>query len=162
HGRWPTIQHYKIAGDADGTLQGIQLRGFSGVGPYLKSAGAMAGIELYKCPNIDVTVTPVYTNRTVSGNFRGPEFPQGFFGIQSMMDDVAAQLKMDPVELILKNMTRKPNDETPYTTYPLDECIRRGAEAFDWKTRWRPQAGSDPGPITSGSGVAFLAVRAAL
>ena len=52
---------------------------------------------------------------------------------------------MDPVEFILKNMTRKADDETPYTTYSLDECIRRGAEAFDWKTRWRPQPGSDQG-----------------
>ena len=51
----------------------------------------------------------------MSANFRGPEFPQGFFGIQSMMDDVAAKLKMDPVEFILKNMTRKAGDETPYT-----------------------------------------------
>ena len=66
---------------------------------------------------------PVYTNRTVSANFRGPEFPQGFFGIQSMMDDVAYKLKMDPVEFILKNMTRKSRDEVPYTNYTLEECI---------------------------------------
>ena len=61
-----------------------------------------------------------------------------------MMDDVAAKLKMDPVEFILKNMTRKAGDQTPYTNYSLDECIRRGAEAFEWKKRWQPQPGSDP------------------
>ena len=162
HGRWPTVQYYKVGVKSDGTLQAIQLRGYSGMGPYRKNTGNIAGVELYQCPHIETSISPVYTNRTVSANFRGPEFPQGFFGIQSMMDDVAAKLKMDPVEFILKNMTRKAGDQTPYTTYSLDECIRRGAEAFEWKKRWRPQPGSDPGPIKRGAGVSFMAFRAGL
>jgi xanthine dehydrogenase YagR molybdenum-binding subunit len=104
----------------------------------------------------------VYTNRTVSGNFRGPEFPQGYFGYQSMMDQVAWKLKMDPVEFALKNMTRKAEDETEYTNYSLDECIRRGAETFGWKSRWRPQPGSSPGPLKRGAGMAYMAFRAGL
>jgi CO/xanthine dehydrogenase Mo-binding subunit/aerobic-type carbon monoxide dehydrogenase small subunit (CoxS/CutS family) len=162
HGRWPTAQYYKVGVMKDGTLSAIQLRGYSGMGPYRKNTGNIAGVEIYQCPNIETSISPVYTNRTVSANFRGPEFPQGFFGIQSMMDDVAAKLKMDPVEFILKNMTRKAGDQTPYTTYSLDECIRRGAEAFEWKKRWKPQPGSDPGPIKRGAGVSFMAFRAGL
>src|SRR6266851_2068339 len=162
HGRWPTAQYYKVGVKRDGTLQAIQMRGYSGKGPYRKNSGAIGGIELYQCPDIETAVSPVYTNRTVSGNFRGPEFPQGFFGIQSMMDDVAAKLKMDPVEFILRNMTRKANDQIPYTTYSLDECLHRGAETFEWKKRWRPQPGSDSGPIKRGAGVAFMAFRAGL
>jgi putative selenate reductase molybdopterin-binding subunit len=162
HGRWPTAQYYKVGVKNDGTLQAIQMRGYSGMGPYRKNTGNIAGVEIYQCANIETSISPVYTNRTVSANFRGPEFPQGFFGIQSMMDDVAARLKMDPVEFILKNMTRKAGDQTPYTTYSLDECIRRGAEAFQWKTRWKPQPGSDRGPIKRGAGVSFMAFRAGL
>ncbi len=162
HGRWPTAQYYKVGVKNDGTLQAIQLRGYSGMGPYRKNSGNMAGVEIYQCPNIETTISPVYTNRTVSGNFRGPEFPQGFFGIQSMMDDVAAKLKMDPVEFILKNMTRKAGDQTPYTNYSLDQCLHRGAEAFEWKKRWRPEPGSDRGPIKRGAGVSFMAFRAGL
>jgi xanthine dehydrogenase YagR molybdenum-binding subunit len=79
-----------------------------------------------------------------------------------MMDDVAAKLKMDPVEFILKNMTRKANDQTPFTTYSLDECLHRGADAFDWKNKWHPTPGSDRGPIKRGAGVAFMAFRAGL
>jgi CO/xanthine dehydrogenase Mo-binding subunit/aerobic-type carbon monoxide dehydrogenase small subunit (CoxS/CutS family) len=162
HGRWPTVQYYRVGVKDDGTLQAIQLRGYSGMGPYRKNSGAIAGVELYQCPHVETSVSPVYTNRTVSGNFRGPEFPQGFFGIQSMMDDVAAKLKMDPVEFILQNMTRKFDERLPYTTYTLDECIRRGADAFGWKTRWRAQPGSDPGPLKHGAGVAFMVFRAGL
>jgi CO/xanthine dehydrogenase Mo-binding subunit/aerobic-type carbon monoxide dehydrogenase small subunit (CoxS/CutS family) len=161
HGRWPTAQYYKVGVKADGTLTSIQLRGISGMGPYRKNSGAIGGIEVYQCPNIETTVFPVYTNRTVSGNFRGPEFPQGFFGIQSMMDDVAAKLKMDPVEFILKNMTRKFRDETPYSNYTLDECIRRGVEAFEWKKRWHPP-GADAGLIKRGAGVSFMTFRSGL
>jgi xanthine dehydrogenase YagR molybdenum-binding subunit len=69
---------------------------------------------------------------------------------------------MDPVEFILKNMTRKAGDQTPYTTYSLDECIRRGAEAFEWKKRWKAAPGSDAGPIKRGAGVSFMASRAGL
>ena len=134
HGRWPTIQYYTVGTTSAGTLQAIRLRAYSGMGPYRKNTGNIGGIDLYQCPNIETVVTPVYTNKTVSGNLRGPEYPQGFYGIQSMMDDVASKLKMDPVEFILKNMTRLARNELPYTNYSLEECIRRGAEAFEWKS----------------------------
>ncbi len=78
-----------------------------------------------------------------------------------MMDEVAYKVKMDPVDFVLKNMVR-PTEKVPFTNYTLEECIRRGAEAFDWKTRWRPQPGSDPGPIKRGAGVSFMAFRAGL
>ena len=162
HGRWPTVQYYKVGVTRDGELKAIQLRGYSGMGPYRKNTGSIGGIDQYQCPNIERVVYPVYTNKTVSGNFRGPEYPQGFYGIESMMDDVAYRLKMDPVEFILKNMTRKSNDEVPYTNYSLEECIRRGADLFEWKKRWRPQPGSDSGPVKRGAGVSFMAFRSAL
>jgi len=159
HGRWPTIHYYKVAAGDDGTLQAIQLRGYSSMGGYRKNSGSMAGIELYNVANIDSSISPVYTNKTVSGNFRGPEFPQGFFGIQSMMDDVAYKLKMDPVEFGMKNMVRTARENVPFSNYTLDECIKRGAEIFDWKSRWRPVPGSDKGPIKKGAGFTYMAFR---
>ena len=162
HGRWPTAQYYKVGTDQNGLLQAIQLRGYSSMGPYRKNSGAIGGIECYQCPNIETVVSPVYTNRAVSGNFRGPEFPQGYFGIQSMMDDVAFRLKMDPVEFVLKNMTRKANDTNEYTDYTLEECIVRGAELFEWKKRRRVDAGSDRGPVKRGAGMSFMAFRSGL
>jgi putative selenate reductase molybdopterin-binding subunit len=159
HGRWPTIQYFKVGVDREGTLKAINLRGYSGMGGYRKNSGAIGGIDAFQCANIETTVYPVYTNRTVSGNFRGPEYPQGYFGFQSMMDDVAYKVKMDPVEFALKNMTRKSGDQIEYTNFTLDECIRRGAEAFEWKKRWRPEPGSDRGPIKRGAGMAFMAFR---
>jgi xanthine dehydrogenase YagR molybdenum-binding subunit len=162
HGRWPTVQYYSVGVDGEGTLTALRLRGYSGMGPYRKNSGSIGGLDLYKCPNVESTIHPVYTNRTVSGNFRGPEFPQGFFGAESMIDDVAYKLKMDPVQFVLRNMSRLSRDEVPYTNYSLDECIERGAALFDWKARWRPQPGSDAGPKKRGAGFAMMIFRSGL
>jgi CO/xanthine dehydrogenase Mo-binding subunit len=121
HGRWPTTQYYKIGVSSDGTLRAIQLRGFSGMGPYRKGSGAIAGNELYQCANVETTVHPVYTNAAVAANFRAPAYPQGVFGLDSMMDHIAGELRMDPLEFRLKNITRKYHDELPYTSYGLED-----------------------------------------
>lgn len=161
HGRWPTRQHYKVGVARDGTLQAIQLRGVSGMGPYRKGSGAIYGVDLYTCPNVETVISPAHTNMGVSANMRGPAYPQGVFGIESMMDDIAFKLKMDPVEFRLKNMTRKYRDVTPYSKYALDECVNQGAEQFEWTRRWHPP-GSTAGPIKHGVGVAIGSINSAL
>jgi CO/xanthine dehydrogenase Mo-binding subunit len=162
HGRWPTAQYYTVGVRDDGTVDAIRLRAVSGMGPYRKNSGGMAGLDLYGCGNAEAIIQPAYTNKTVSGNYRGPEFPQGYFGIQSMMDDVAYRLKIDPVEFVLKNMARTAPGNAPFTNFTLEECIRRGAELFDWKRRWHPQPGSDPGPLKRGAGMAFMEFRSGI
>ncbi len=161
HGRWPTVQYYKVGVKDDGTVTAIQLRGYSGMGGYRKNSGGINGIELYSCPNVERQVYPVYTNRTVSGNFRAPTYPQGFYGIQSMMDDIAYRIGLDPVDFVLKN-ARRPSAEVQFTNYTLDACIAQAAARFDWKARWRPVPGSDRGPIKRGAGMSFMLFRSAL
>ncbi len=155
HGRWPTKQYYKVGVKNDGTLTAIQLRGYSGMGPYRKGTGGIEGIAIYQCPHVERLVYPVYTNKAVSANLRGPDYPQGVFGIESLMDDIAYSLKMDPLEFRLKNMTRKFQDQLPYTSIGLEECLRRGAEAFEWSKRWHAVPGEGPGPVKRGAGVAM-------
>ena len=161
HGRWPTKQYYKVGVKNDGTLTAIQLRGYSGMGPYRKSSGDIGGIEMYQCPNVEKVVYPVYTNMAVSANYRAPAYPQSVFGIESLMDHIAYDLKIDPVEFRLKNFTRKYHDQIPYTSSGFEECIRRGAETFGWKSRWHP-AGAGEGPVKHGVGMAMGAFASAL
>ena len=159
HGRWPTVQYYKIGVKTDGTVTAMQMRGYSGMGPYRKNSGGISGMDVYACPNRLRTIYPVYTNRTTSGNFRAPSEPHGFWGIESMMDDIAYKLGVDPVEFTLKNM-RRPTDDRPFTNYSLDEVITTGAEQFDWTSRRRATPGSDEGPLKRGSGFSFMMFRA--
>jgi CO/xanthine dehydrogenase Mo-binding subunit len=155
HGRWSSKQSYKVGVKHDGTLTAIQMTARTGMGAYRKSSGDLAGTEVYQVPNLETSVTPVYTNTAVSANYRAPAYPQGVFGIESVIDDAAYALKMDPLEFRLKNMTRKFRDQTAYTSYGLEDCLRKGAEAFGWKQRWKPQPGSGAGPVKRGAGMAM-------
>jgi CO/xanthine dehydrogenase Mo-binding subunit/aerobic-type carbon monoxide dehydrogenase small subunit (CoxS/CutS family) len=154
HGRWPTSQYYKVGVARDGRLRSIQMRGYSGMGPYRKGSGGIAGSELYECPHVETIVYPIYTNAAVAANYRAPDYPQGVFGIESMMDDIATALGIDPLEFRLRNATKRYHDELPYTSSGLEECLRRGAEAFGWKQRWRTP-GSDKGVLKRGAGMAM-------
>ena len=158
HGRWHTVQDFKVGVTQDGTITAIQMRGHSGMGPYLRRSGGISGTDVYACPNVERVIYPVHTNRMVSGNFRAPSDPQGYFAIQSMMDDIAYKVGMDPVDFALKNMLR-PTERVRFTNYSLEECIAQGRELFDWESRWRPEPGSDPGPIKRGAGMAFMMFR---
>lgn len=158
HGRWPTIQYYKIGAKNDGTVTAMQMRGYSGMGPYRKNSGGISGMDAYGCVNRKRTIYPAYTNRTTSGNFRAPSEPHGFYGIESMMDEVAYKLGIDPVEFTLKNM-RRPTDDRPFTNYSLEEVITTGAQQFDWATRRKVTPGSDEGPIKRGAGFSFMMFR---
>ncbi|MDH5537196.1 MAG: molybdopterin-dependent oxidoreductase, partial [Betaproteobacteria bacterium] len=106
HGRWPTVQDFRVGVKNDGTVTAIQLNALSGMGPYLRRSGNVSGMDVYACENTERSILPVHTNRMVSGNFRAPTYPQGYFALQSMMDDVAYKVGMDPVEFALKNMVR--------------------------------------------------------
>lgn len=152
HGRWPTTQYYKVGAKKDGTLTAIQLKGISGMGAYRKGQGDISAIEVYQCPNVEQSTSYAYTNMAVSANYRAPAYPQTCFALESVMDDIAYKVKMDPLEFRLKNMTRKYRDQIPYTSSGLEECLRRGAAAFEWKKRWR-EANSDLGPVKRGVGM---------
>ena len=158
HGRWHTVQDLEVGVRDDGEVTAIRLTARSGMGPYLRRSGGLSGISAYACRNVERTIYPVHTNRMVSGNFRGPSEPQGFFPIQSLMDDIAYEVGMDPVDFALKNML-KPTEEIRFTNYTLDQCIERGRDLFEWSSRWRPEPGSDPGPVKRGAGMSFMMFR---
>ncbi len=141
HGRWSSRQSYKVGVKNDGTLTAIQFTALSGAGAYRKGSCDLSGTEIYQVANLETSVSPVYTNTAVAANYRAPAYPQGVFGIESLMDDVAYALKMDPVEFRLKNMTRKFRDQTPYTSIGLEDCIRKGAEKFEWSEALESDAG---------------------
>jgi len=159
HGRWSTVQDLEVGVTDDGTVTAIRQTAWSGMGPYLRRSGSLSGIDAYACENVERTIYPVHTNRMVSGNFRGPSEPQGFFPIQSMMDGIAYELGMDPVDFALKNMLR-PTERIRFTNYFMQECIEQGRDLFDWSGRWRPRPGSDIGPIKRGAGMSFMMFRA--
>jgi CO/xanthine dehydrogenase Mo-binding subunit len=138
----------------DGTLTALQLTNVYSPGAY--SAGATVGFlfqELYKCPNVMVTESGIYTNVGRARAFRAPGFPTGAFALEQMMDMLAGKISMDPLEFRLKNFTDvSQSRKMPYSSAGLKDCLTEGAKKFGWKeTR---AAKKDTGHVKRGVGMA--------
>ncbi|HEX6289321.1 MAG TPA: molybdopterin cofactor-binding domain-containing protein, partial [Herpetosiphonaceae bacterium] len=81
----------------------------------------------------------VLTNLGPMAAFRAPGFVEGMVGLEIAMDRLAHRLGMDPLELRCKNIPDIDQDENkPFSSFPLAECYRRGAEAIGWERRSKP------------------------
>jgi CO/xanthine dehydrogenase Mo-binding subunit len=134
--RIPTVQHLKIGAKKDGTLVAIELKATVMIGAYGFNAPMVEGPVqvLYTCPNVHTEILPVFTNTGPARSFRGPGYVEGSFPLESLMDELADRLKIDPIQLRLKNYsTRDQRTNRPYSAKHLDECYRKGAEMIGWK-----------------------------
>jgi CO/xanthine dehydrogenase Mo-binding subunit len=145
----------KIGANKDGTLTAIDYRSLGSGGAYPSGAGTgTLAAYLYKCPNLRTEDTTVLINSGRARPMRAPGFPQGAWALEQVMDELAQKLDIDPVELRLKNLPEvfQSEEGIPYTSNQLAECLRKGAEEFDWKgSRKRPQRGDH---LRTGVGVA--------
>ncbi len=139
----------------DGTLTALQLTNVYTPGAY--SGNASVGFlvqELYKCPNIMVTETGIYTNVGRARAFRAPGFPTGAWSLEQIMDMLAEKIGMDPVEFRLKNFTNvsQSRKNMPYCSAGLKDCLIEGAKKFGWKEA--KSAPKSSGHIKRGFGMA--------
>jgi xanthine dehydrogenase YagR molybdenum-binding subunit len=127
----------KIGAKKDGTLTAIHLNVISAVGAY--GWGAFVGGParmLYKCPNVLTEEFTVFTNTAPNSAFRAPGFVEGTFALESAIDDLAAKLNIDPLELRLKNYADEEQTEgVRYSSKGLDKAYQLGAQIFDWSGR---------------------------
>lgn len=166
HHRYPTVWTLKYGVKKDGTLTAIYARMIADLGGYghfsgaLECSGTMKSV--YRCPNLHFEGYNVYTNKPEGGHMRCVGHPQAQFPQEVHMDAIAEKLGMDPVDFRLKNYARKEDGDQdaklPYASIGLEECLKQGAEAFGWKTRWQ-KPGSSSGPIKRGLGMAIHACR---
>jgi xanthine dehydrogenase YagR molybdenum-binding subunit len=91
--------------------------------------------DLYLCPNVYCELSDLYINAGPSRPFRAPGHPQGAWALEQMMDALAEAIKMDPIELRLKNIpsfSQSREGKPAYTTTGLKDCLEQGAKAFGW------------------------------
>jgi CO/xanthine dehydrogenase Mo-binding subunit len=138
----------------DGTLTALQLTNIYSPGAY--SGAASVGFlfqELYKCPNVMVTESGVYTNVGRARAFRAPGFPTGAWALEQMMDMLAEKIDLDPVEFRLKNFTDiSQSRKMPYSSAGLKDCLTEGAKKFGWQEA--RAAKKDAGHVKRGTGMA--------
>ena len=150
-----SVQKLKIGVKKDGTLVAMTHTSYGAAGAYPSSARCSWPFRtLYKCPNVRAEEYTVFINAGRGRPFRAPGHVQGVFALDSMMDEVAEKLGMDPLEFRLKNYAEvDPVSGRPYTSKRLRECYKRGAAAIGWGRRQKPP-GSAPGPVKRGIGMA--------
>jgi carbon-monoxide dehydrogenase large subunit len=120
HGRG-MIQDVEIAATREGKLLGLKVDLLADMGAYLMLVtpgipilGAFMYPAIYKMDAYDFTCTGVFTTRTPTDAYRGAGRPEATFAIERIMDELAAELGLDPVELRRRNWIR--HEEFPYTS----------------------------------------------
>lgn len=111
--RHPIHAHYKVAFDDEGKLLAAQIRLLLDAGAYtsktfpVTSRMAIEATGPYYYPAVDTIATSVYTNNVYSDALRGFGSPQVDFCSESLMDEIAETLGMDPLEVRRRNMVRE-------------------------------------------------------
>jgi len=143
-GRLTAIQHHKIS---IGSHFDDWAEPAFGAASRMYASPAYEGVHRLVRGN---TMTPTFT--------RGPGETIGVFTLECAMDELASQLQLDPVELRLRNITETdPVTGSPWSSYGLRECLRRGAERIGWAER-DPRLGAErDGNWLIGTGMAVAA-----
>ena len=148
-----TIQRLTAAAKADGTLTAlggdfINAVGFAGWSPDTDGPMQM----LYACDNLRTVHYPAKLNLPPNAAFRAPGFVEGTFALECLLDELAAKLGMDPLELRQRNYADSDRiDDRPFSSKNLAECYRRAAP--HWAKRDEVRARSE-GPWKHGIGLA--------
>ncbi len=136
--RAETRHQIKLGAGRDGRLTALRHEGWeisSRADPYAVG-GTKTTTRLYACPNVESLVSIVRADRNTPGFMRSPPEVPYMFALESAMDELAVQLKMDPIELRRINDTAKePIGGKPYTSRSLMACFDEGARAFGWDKR---------------------------
>ncbi len=135
-----TVQKLQVGAGSDGSLLSMRHDGFSQMsqpklGEFVEPV-ALATEMLYACPNVAITHRLVAVNQGLPTYMRAPGEAPGMFALESAMDEMAAELKMDPIEFRLKNYAEQdPEEKLPFSSKRLRECYAQGAAAFGWDRR---------------------------
>jgi putative selenate reductase molybdopterin-binding subunit len=155
--RHPATITYQAGVGEDGRLKALDMFVVENTGAYgvqgmtvVNLIGAR-GLSTYRCPNIRFDSKVAYTNLPVPSAFRGFGGPQAQFAMESLMDEIAAELGLDPIKFKLQNAIRE-GDEIAIMALlgeggpvaqivpssRLPECVEQAAKAMDWARALEP------------------------
>ncbi len=169
--RHPMIMRMKSGVKRDGTLVAIAMHSIGNAGAYgthsytvTRSTGHKT-LCLYRAKAYRFQADAIYTNLPITGAMRGYGAPQGFYALESHIDEIARALNMDPLEFRRKNHVQKGDwdpmemveengvwrSKRQFRSCGLPQCLERGAAAFGWN---EPFERGDGKPMRRGRGMA--------
>ncbi len=149
----------KIAGKKDGTITAFEVdcHGTGGISR-ANTVGPLPYV--YLVPNYKVKHTVIRLNTATQRAMRAPGHPQSCLLTECAVDDLAAALKLDPMQVRLKNLPPNEDQDNPVAFNGIrhriwSSEIAKAAELADWKKRWHPPGEGGKGPIKHGIGMAI-------
>jgi xanthine dehydrogenase YagR molybdenum-binding subunit len=109
---------------------------------------------IYDAPNIRGANLVVDLNVSTPTYMRAPGENPGMFALDSALDELAAELKIDPLQIRLINYAEvDPVEGKPFSSKSLRECYRRAAERFGWSNRKPEPRSMRDGRLLIGQGM---------
>jgi xanthine dehydrogenase molybdenum-binding subunit len=166
HSRYGTQIYLRLAAGQDGTLTGAEMKLIADIGAHNIQAYSFLGVcigwlvSLYRLPNVRYHGAAVYTNKAISCAMQGFGNPQVTFAAESLMDELAVKLGIDPIELRLNNYVglgdtfwgQGPLVRSIVQSDGVPQLLREGATKIGWERR--SPAGSQTGRYRRGIGMA--------
>ncbi|MFJ6442830.1 xanthine dehydrogenase family protein molybdopterin-binding subunit [Streptomyces sp. NPDC091649] len=155
--RAPTIQRVRLGAGADGVLTAVShevVTQTSTVKEFVEQAAVPARV-MYASPHSRTAHRVTALDVPSPSWMRAPGEASGMYALESAMDELAAALGLDPVELRLRNEPgTEPDSGRPFSSRGLAACLRDGAARFGWHDRDPRPATRQEGRWLMGTGVA--------
>lgn len=162
--RHPQSITYRAGVNQDGTLHALEMKIIEDTGAYgthgltVCTVSGLRGLSTYRCPHMRLDAKIAYTNKPVPGAFRGYGAPQSHWALESLMDEIAAELGWEAVDFRLQNAIRvgdslalakalgegREGFEQIIQSCGLPQCLEQGAAAIGWDRRTDPHWRVDP------------------
>lgn len=137
----------KVGAKKDGTLTAWASESWGTGGP--QPSGNPNLPYVVRPPDRRRVHTAVLTNTGPARAWRAPNHPQMCLITMAALEDLAADLQMDPLQFFLKNLSFTDRPEV----YRAE--LEKAAELVDWKRKWHPRGDKTPGPIKHGLGLSI-------
>ncbi|MBI4674590.1 MAG: xanthine dehydrogenase family protein molybdopterin-binding subunit [Chloroflexi bacterium] len=166
HVRYQTKLKLKVGVTRDGRITAGHIQAIADIGGHNIQAYPLLSVlagwtaSLYKFPNLKFEGKAVYTNKTPSCAMQGFGNPQATFAMESLMDEIAHALNMDPIDFKLKNYVglggtfwgQGPSVQSIIRSDGVPQLLREGAQKIGWRAR--PAPGTQTGRYRHGIGMA--------
>jgi xanthine dehydrogenase YagR molybdenum-binding subunit len=139
-----TVQRLRAGARSDGTLTALEgdFVNATGWGGWVSSTGGPMEL-LYGCENVRITERGAKLNAAPMKAFRAPGFVEGTFGLECLMDELAARLDLDPLEFRRRNHSDTDAvDGRPFSSKNLLECYSKAERHWERRTEVRARSDS--------------------
>lgn len=165
-------QKIGLGADAAGNFIGITHEAISNTSRYEDFREGIVDVSrfLYACENVDTKYQILPLDLSTPIWMRGPGEATGCFALESAIDELSYKLKMDPIQLRIKNFTAvNPENKLPFSDINIKDCYAYGMEKIGWKNRptvpgslkendWLIGYGMSVGVFGAGKGVASVRI----